>query len=260
MLRLSPRAMRALVAVVVLAGGAAHAGAAVVYTATTPRYYLPADADPLYYNVGPDSGAGRILFDDVPILLGVEPAPSINVTQVSFDISRRPNAPATTINAWWAPLVLDNAQFGGAGDGPNDDPSSPLLIGSVNLPQNGPAHSRSTISFGDGVSLLFNTGTLNLAQAPGWGMFALGLEFSDISADQGWTIGVHPDNSDLLWDYASNITYDEFTYGLDGNGQFIIGTQLMTVTGSVVPEPAAASILGALLAGVAARRSHRTQR
>jgi hypothetical protein len=155
-------------------------------------------------------------------------------------------------------LLLDNAQNGGAGDGPNDDPAAPILIGSVSLLANGATHVRQTISFGDGSSLLFNTGPLNQAQAVGWGMFAMGLQFSDTSTLQGWTVGTHAENSDLLWDWADPLNFDEFTYDLDGNNEQIIGTQMMSVLGTLVPEPGICGGVAVLAMTAGLRRARRS--
>jgi hypothetical protein len=41
---------------------------------------------------------------------------------------------------------------------------------------------------------------------------------------------------------------------VDGNGQFIIGTQLLTVVGSVVPEPASTMIFAGIGAAIGVLR------
>src|SRR5437867_8266756 len=76
--------------------GVVTASAATIYDANIPRKFLPSDSDPLYYQVGPFSGPGRIMYDDVPVnYSSAAPVnPSVNVTRLSFDISRLALAPS----------------------------------------------------------------------------------------------------------------------------------------------------------------------
>ena len=131
---------RVLVAAIaaVIAHSSLTAHAATIYDANVPRKFLPTDADPLYYQVGPNSGANRIMFDDVPVNYNAAiPIPIANVNRVSFDISRRGLAPSVIITAYYAPMVLDSLQSGDPD--PNndsavfDDPGAPVQIGSVTL-------------------------------------------------------------------------------------------------------------------------------
>ncbi len=223
------------------------ANAGIVYSATTPRFFDPNDIGPMWGNAGFFSGgvAGRTLYDDVPVHVGNYLAPTVNVTQVSFDISRRANQPGMTVTAVWAPMLLDAAQNGGASDGPNDDPGAPIVFGSVNLGPSGSTHSRQTVTFGNGSTVLFNTGLLNNVQAPGFGLFTIGLQFSDTTSNQGWTIGTADldDNSDVVWNYGSALNIQEFTYPVDVNLNPIIGTHMMVVQGELLPEPGSVAAL-----------------
>src|SRR2546423_15478966 len=76
---------------------AASASAAVLYDANVGRRFAPGDADPLFYQVGPDSGANHILIDDVPINYTGFVNPQVKVSRVSFDLSRNASAPAVTV-------------------------------------------------------------------------------------------------------------------------------------------------------------------
>ena len=67
--RRSAQALACALMVACIALTGASARAATVYSVTTPRYYLPSDPNPLYYNVGPFSGPGRILYDDVAVIV-----------------------------------------------------------------------------------------------------------------------------------------------------------------------------------------------
>jgi hypothetical protein len=265
---------RAFVAMIGAAGAllscAGTSSAAVLYDASVPRYFLPTDADPLYYQVG---NANRIMFDDVPVTYNnAVPNPTAVITKATFDISRVALAPSVVITAYYAPMVLDSLQVGDpdpANDsGVFDDPGPPVSFGSITLNASvSNTQSRQTISFGNGVTPLF-TVPLDLTQKPGGaGYFFLGLKFSTTTRSNGWTVAdpgaLDTDNNiaangnlDVLFDYGSPTSFQEFTYPEDGNMQLIAGAQMMHVEGAVVPEPIGAGVI--LLAGsLLARRSRR---
>src|SRR5437867_3549784 len=142
--------------------------AAILYNANVPRFFAPGDLDPVYYNPGPDSGPNRIVFDDVPVATLATPNATALVSRVMFDVQRLANAPLVTVTAYYAPIVPNNPSNGGGG---NDfhwgDPGTVTQVGSVTLAANGSSITRTTITFGDGVNTLFNSGVLNTTPAIG---------------------------------------------------------------------------------------------
>jgi hypothetical protein len=228
--------------------------AATLYNANVP-YIFNGDAGPLYDQ---PLNANRIQFDDVPINYGSTVNPIVNVTRVSFDVSRGANAPASTVTAYAAPMVADSLQNGGPNDFPDlDDPGTPVLLGTFNLPAT-TQYGRLTVTFGDGVTPIF-TAPLDTAWAgPGQpGYFMLGLKFSDPDPQNqghvGWSYAdpgaVNPatgiaanGNIDAAWDYLSPTNFLEYS-NFDPNNQPIPTAYMMTVEGTVVPEPASVTLL-----------------
>jgi len=241
--------------------GAAASDAAVLYDNTgSPRFFAPSDAPdkPLYFKVAPTN----ILWDDVDLnTTGQGIAPNANVTRVTFNVLQLPGDVGGTVNAFWTALVPDVARNGGAGDLTDDDPGVAHSIGGATvIPANISANVvRTNITFGDGVNTLFNTGILNQTYQANLGIFLLGLQFSNATNNQGWTVATHPDNLDVLWDDNQPITqnFSEFTYSTDSAAQPIIGTNMVKVEGSVVPEPTTLGVLGAASVGLLMRRRSR---
>jgi hypothetical protein len=223
---------------------AASAGAQVFYDATTKRMafgVVPPKA--YYYNPGaaPENASnpsGHIVFDDVTTIGangGTLPNTLFNIKRVTFGLTRRANAPAVTVTPYYAQLFPDANQNGGSEDGPNVDPLSPTVMSApLGLPINGPALVQDLeISFGDGVHTLFNVPGAQADTNPQKRSFAVGLQFSTIDLENGWTVAKNTDNLDLLWDHVSNTNFAEFTYFVDGEGP-VIGTQYVKVEGLIL--------------------------
>jgi hypothetical protein len=241
------------------------ANADVLYDSySTPRYDSADPGhlqSPYFYNV---PFSTDIIWDDVPIPVGLLSSPSATITQVQFGIARRPNAGAVTIDAYWAPMVPDNGANRGSGDplvepydGPDEDPGTPIKIGQFVLAANGGALSLTPITVGDGINPLFTTGVLNQHYSPTIGSFMLGLKFSTTDNQNGWVIATGANNRDVVWDDYQDGTpssISEFTFGPDSLNENILGTMSIKVTGTV-PEPGSFALLG--LAGLAALRRRR---
>jgi hypothetical protein len=229
-----------ITALAVITGGTIPARAQTFYDATAPRYE-PGTVPPKawYYNPGLGE-AGHILFDDVTTPAAVSPTfPTTlyNIKRITFGITRLPNAAAVTISPYYAQLFPDATAFGGPLDGPNYDVLSPTPItgGPLSLPANGPSLVQAQqFSFGDGVHTLFNVNGATASPDAAFRSFAVGLLFSTTDAQNGWTVALNDDNLDLLWDYVSDTHFEEFTYGNDGIGDPVIGTQWLKVEGLVL--------------------------
>jgi hypothetical protein len=245
---------------------ARSAGAAVLYDASVPQVF-DGDSGPLYDQ---PRDATRTQYDDVPINYGTTVNPIVNVTRVSFDVSRGAGAPASTVTAYAAPMVPDSLQNGGPNDLAGfDDPGTPVVLGTFNLPAT-TAYGRVTVTFGNGTTPIFTTPLDTTWAGPGKpGFFMLGLKFSDPDANNqgnvGWsladagpidfTTGLAANgNIDAAWDYQSPTNF--FEYGEnDPNNQPIPTAYMMTVEGTVVPEPASAALmLGGAMVLVVRRR------
>jgi hypothetical protein len=230
---------------------AARATAQTFYDATAPRFE-PGTVPPKawYYNPGMGN-PGHTLFDDVTTPAAVSPTfpgTLYNIKRITFGITRLANAAPVTITPYYAQLFPDNTANGGPGDGPDYDVQSPTPIpgGPLSLPANGPALQQAQpISFGDGVHTLFNVNGATASPDTSFRSFAVGLNFSTTDVQNGWTVALNDNNLDLLWDYVSNSSFDEFTYGNDGIGDPIIGTQWIKVEGLVLSGvPADANVDG----------------
>lgn len=216
----------------------ARATSTVYYDASTKRI-AAGGTTAWYYNPGPYNGGapGHILFDDVTVPSNL-PQTLFNVTRVTFGITRLANAPAVTITPYYADLVPDAQFFGGPGDGPDYDPNVVIpqhqIATPLGLGPNGPSVvDGQEISFGNGVSTLFNIPGAFASPDHTYRSFALGLNFSTTDTKNGWTVALNSDNLDVLWDYTNSSQFAEFTYGQDANG-FIIGTQYVKVEGLVL--------------------------
>lgn len=236
------------------------ANAIVLYDSTvTPRIDPTTPPSQVFFNLGEPT---HIEWDDVPVVVGLNPSAAADINLVQFGILRRPNAAAVTIDAYWAPMVADNGvnregTNPNAFDGAEEDPGTPAHIGQITLGANGNTVSNSLITFGDGVSSLFNTGPLDFTYSPTVGYFMLGLKFSTADGDNGWITATGVNNLDVLWEDfqdGSPSTIAEFTFGQDALGADIIGTQSIRVLGTV-PEPTSLSLLA--IGGLAALRRRR---
>lgn len=204
------------------------------YSATTPRFFNPLDVNSMYYNV--PGTRPRILFDDITVPFSA-PTSRFQVTKVTVKISRTTGAPAVTVSPYYSVIVPNNVYNGGASDFPDfPDVAPPTAFGS---PQNlaamgGAPFTETTLSFGTGSSTLFIVPGSTAALVPGKHSFAIGLDLSNADSRNGWTIAQQANNLDLLWDYVSSTNFAEFTYDVDSQSNFIVGTQYLRVEGQVV--------------------------
>jgi hypothetical protein len=172
----------------------------------------------------------------------------MNITRVTFGIVQFPGATPVSITGYYSTTSpdADNDGF------PEVD--SPIhSFGTADIPEfngNDPAVYNAVI--GDGLSTLF-TITPNFTNLPGYGQFALGLSFSDTDTQNIWGVvdpNAKTDNSLVqawFYDFGSA---EGFSYQLtDEFDQPIDTTFLVTIEGSLVPEPATLALAapGALI-------------
>lgn len=249
-------------------GLASSVQAAPLYSASVVR---TEDGDPTAgapaYSFSAGS-ASRILFDDAFITKPGTDS-TLSLDKVSVGLIQAAGAAGTTVNVYLAPM-LDNTSVNATGNDPdNSDPDAvpdvgtPVLVGSAPLPQNVNAIAEDHL-------ISINTATL-LSGYQGYAGklgFFVGVQFAtddgshswavakansatvpfpsvydtfDYNTDTGTTLGF---NLDVAWDYTSNGAFEEFAglpaSDLDGD---ITTAFYTTVEGSVIPEPASASLL-----------------
>lgn len=124
-----------------------------------------------------------ILFDDVNIpKAGFVGYDSIAITKMTFRIIRYANAPATTLNIWYAPIVDTATMYETLIKVP------PRLVASVNLPAQGSASEPITVSVGDSVNTIFKAAVDTGVYFENYTSFAIGLSYSDTTGN-GWYLG-----------------------------------------------------------------------
>jgi len=214
-----------------------------------------ADAITLYSNTLPASSGAYFRgpptvanLDDVQVnnIINLSQQP-LAVTQVTFGIMRFPSAGAVDITGWWGTTTTTS-------DFPSLD--APIhSFGSVSLgAYTGSITSVVPVTIGNGSTTLFTVNP-NFTDSPGFGEFAVGLQFSNNDTGNNWALAeyvpvVSPQNLDGAWEYtfATNTSTAYALEDPDTQEPFYTAYYL-NIQGNVVPEPA--SSLAVAAAGLA---------
>ncbi|MEO5890753.1 MAG: T9SS type A sorting domain-containing protein [Ferruginibacter sp.] len=175
-----------------------------LYTSTTEAGYVA--------NPGRSAlGTPRVFFDDVliPSTL-VQGTDSISITKLKFGVYRTASAPAVTVNMYYT-IVEDTAtSFNTVTRIP------PVLIGTINLPANGPTAGTSIIALGDSVTPIFRIKTDTGYLFTDYQSFFVGLSFS-ATTGLGWSLTVpgapQSDNANGYWVYNGDSTVKTYVTG-----------------------------------------------
>lgn len=221
---------------------ASRASADVFYSNTVP--YQPLSGDFV--------GATFPLLDDVLVNNPVHNPFNlpIAVTRVTYGIIQDPEAQAMSIMGYYGSVSPDS----GADADDFPDLNSPITsFGIANVPAS--SEDEPTIFnavIGDGITPLF-TITPNTSVVPGYGIFALGLLFSAEETGNFWGIADFDSRND------ENLDAGFWVYDLDNDtseafAEPIPSLFLVTIEGTLVPEPATAGLLGTAGLALLARR------
>ncbi|MFN0134763.1 MAG: PEP-CTERM sorting domain-containing protein [Phycisphaerae bacterium] len=241
--------MKRLIGILGALALASAAQAAILYTNNVETASRANAGNAGFTGVTTPADANRFALDDVPIPASrLGGFTSIDVTRVTVGIRRIGGAPATDIE-------LFHSTFANSALAPDTVLNTPpTSAGTQSLAANGAVSVTQLVSFGDGVSTLFNT-PLNMdligdgdpLNGPEFGSLAIGVRFSNVSSNlNGWRITNGPD---------ANVTTAAWMYdpGLTGSPnpelQFNFGTALpatfyIIVEGNPVPEPTSLALLG----------------
>ncbi len=238
-------------ALLLLALAGSVANAAVVYDASTQTGFR--------YNAGQAGTTSpadnrRTAFDDVNFSdAAVGANTAIEVTRVTVGIRRLASVEATDVRISWATLTPGPV----APDTELDLPAS--VIGTTSLAANGAASVTQLVSFGDGTTPIFIAPLSTIFT--GFKSFAIGLNLSSTSGNQGWRITNGPSaNGNVFWQHDPFLTGQpnpEAAFLFDGtnNPPNPPATFYIIVEGNFVPTPGAAALLG--LGGMIAGRRRR---
>ncbi len=228
----------AIIAAAVLSSLAGAANAQVFYNwdTQTGSRYNPASAT-------------TVAFDDAFIsntLLGGNTA--ITLDTVTVGIRRTAAAPATDVSIWAAPMIGTDLTTPGA-------VGTPVLLGTVSLAARaGTGFVTELVSVNSTVTMALNS--LIAGATPNFSGLFIGVQLSNISTENGWRIvsggTVGSNFTDRFY------TYNTVTQLPAGPVAFAPGTPsafMVSITGTAVPTPGAAALLG--LGGLAAFRRRR---
>ncbi len=228
-------------------------GASVVYSrmVETGFRYNPASAgtltpaDPL-----------RVAFDDIPVpnaTMGANTA--LSVSRVTVGVRRLANAPAVTVDLYWATATTTVTPPDTELDIPYNN------VCTVNLPANGAASVTTLVTCGDGVNPIAGMSNvpMNGTLIAGFQTFLLGMRFSSGDALNGWRItsGLSA-NANVFWQHDPNVTGQP-----NPEAAFLFSTAnppsppasfMIEIEGTPVPEPTTLALLGLGAMGLIARR------
>jgi hypothetical protein len=208
--------------------------------------------------------ANTVILDNVNVPSYSGGAGGLNVTQVTVNERQTAGAPASTLSLYYSTIVTDRQ---GAPTPADPVISAPTFVTNASVAANGGASTINTpVSFGDGVNTLFTLtdSQLNFTDPAitSGAEFYLGFKSSDTGTSQGLRLA-QPDTG-----YDNPVEYYEYNTSTNGQVSYTFFAQndpndgagiWVTVTGTVVPEPATLGLaaLGGLM--LLARRPNRKE-
>lgn len=187
----------------------------------------------------------RVLYDDVPIQAAlVGAATSLDVTRITVGIRQLANAPATDVSLFWSTFTTTVVAPDSNLDTPGNFVATQPLAGSL-------VAVTSLMTFGDGITTMFNAPLNTTLFAGGIGAFSVGLRFSNTSNLNGWRVATPAPtflNSGTGWIHdaagtlgiAGNPAEVTFNLGAPPNPP---ATFYLIVEGNLVPEPGSLGLL-----------------